>query len=80
MQLPDPLVNVEDRVLTEETDELLSRVNGIDREIILLRCSDGLSWREVAGKVSLTESSVRKRFERARKKIIETKGEKKYGK
>lgn len=80
MQLPDPLVNVEDRVLTEETDELLSRVNGIDREIILLRCSDGLSWREVAGKVSLTESSVRKRFERARKKITETKGEKKYGK
>ena len=79
MQVPDPSANVEEMVLTEDTDEMLSAVSETDRKIILLRCSNGLSWREVAGKMSLTESSVRKRFERARKKIIEMKGEKKYG-
>ncbi|HRR77443.1 MAG: sigma-70 family RNA polymerase sigma factor [Ruminococcus sp.] len=79
MQLPDPAENVEEKVLTEDTDEMLSGVSDTDRKIIMLRCSSGLSWKEVAGKMSLTESGVRKRFERARKKIIETKGEKRYG-
>lgn len=79
MQLPDPAADVEERVLTEDTDEMLSGVSETDRKIILLRCSVGLSWRDVAGELSLSESNVRKRFERARKKIIETKGEKYYG-
>ena len=53
-------------------------VSETDRKIIMLRCNDEMSWKEVAGEMSLTESNVRKRFERARKKIIEMRGEEYY--
>lgn len=76
--IPDNSINVEEDVLGsryDRTDEMLNVLSGTDRQIVLLRCSDDLSWKEVASKLSLTESNVRKRFERARKKLISMKGE-----
>ncbi len=78
MQIPDPAANAEERAMSGVNDELLKSVSETDRKIIMLRCNDEMSWKEVAGEMSLTESNVRKRFERARKKIIEMRGEEYY--
>ena len=75
MQIPDPSANVEEKAVSEDTDTLLSSVSETDRSIMIMR-SGGMSWKEVAVRVSMTESNVRKRFERARKKVIEMRGEK----
>jgi len=75
MQIPDPSANVEEKAVSEDTDTLLSSVSKTDRSIMIMR-SGGMSWKEVAVRVSMTESNVRKRFERARKKVIEMRGEK----
>ena len=58
-----------------ENDGLLDILNETDRKIILLRCRDELQWREIAQQMNMTESNVRKRFERARKKLISQRGD-----
>lgn len=58
-----------------ENDGLLDILNETDRKIILLRCRDELQWREIAHQMNMTESNVRKRFERARKKLISQRGD-----
>ena len=54
---------------------MLDELGETDRNIVLLRCRDELSWREVSEKMSITESTARKRFERIRKKLVKAKGE-----
>lgn len=58
-----------------ENDGLLDILNETDRKIILLRCRNELQWREIAQQMNMTESNVRKRFERARKKLISQRGD-----
>lgn len=78
MQLIDENGDVEERVLNDgtngELDEMLRDLGETDRSIVRLRCSEELPWKEIARRLSLTESNVRKRFERIRKKLKEIKG------
>lgn len=68
--IPDNSINVEDEVFGDNTSEMLETLSDTDKRIMILRCSEELSWREVAKTLSITESNVRKRFERARKKLL----------
>ena len=53
--------------ITEEETiaELLEPLNETDRQIILMRCEEELSFREIAERLSIQEAAARKRFERA---------------
>ncbi|MBR6624334.1 MAG: sigma-70 family RNA polymerase sigma factor [Ruminococcus sp.] len=79
MQIPDRSASVEKSVIDDETnrelDDLLGQISETDRNIVLLRCREELSWREVAKVLSITETAARKRFERIRKRLIGMKGE-----
>lgn len=78
-QLIDECANVEEKILSSvingELGKMLCSLGETDRSIIRLRCIEDLPWKEVAKQLSLTESNVRKRFERIRKKLTEMKGE-----
>lgn len=78
IQIPDSQ-NVEEHVTAvmdgQDKRNLLNKLDDTDRNIIILRCGKELSWKEVAERTSMTESTARKRFERARKKLINMKGE-----
>ena len=54
----------------EKISEILGELGEADRSIVLLRCRDGLSWKEVSDKMSITEANARKRFERVRKRLM----------
>ncbi len=77
-QIPD-VQNVEEHVTAvmdrQDKRNLLNKLDDTDRNIIILRCGNELSWKEVAERTSMTESTARKRFERAKKKLITMKGE-----
>ncbi len=79
VQIPDSSQNVEEHVEAvidrQNKRNLLNKLNETDRNIINLRCGNELSWKEVAERTSLTESTARKRFERARKHLIKMKGD-----
>lgn len=79
MQIPDKSNDVEKVILNAESsrefDKMLEDISETDRSIVLLRCREELSWREVANAMSLTETAVRKRFERIRKRLMGMKGE-----
>ena len=49
--------------------EILSDLSEPDRSIIVLRCIKQMPWREVADRLSITESNARKRFERTKKRL-----------
>ena len=78
LDLPDPADDLERRLRmqmeTEEIQHLLHALNETDRSILLLRGQEGLSFREIAQRLSMKEAAARKRFERARKKIQKQKG------
>lgn len=78
-QIPDISQNVEEHVESEMDRQnkrnLINTLNETDRNIIDLRCGNELSWKEVAERTSLTESTARKRFERAKKHLINMKGD-----
>lgn len=48
---------------------ILGALNETDRNIVIMRCIKEMSWKEVADKLSLTESNARKRFERTKKRL-----------
>lgn len=79
VQIPDSNLNVEEHVISvidgQDKRNLLNKLDDTDRNIIMLRCGNEMSWKEVAEQISMTESTARKRFERARKKLIKMKGE-----
>lgn len=78
--IPDDSADIEAGASDGHDNELLDILNDTDKNIVMLRCCDGLSWSEVAEKVSLTEVNTRKRFERAKKRIISAKGDRYYEK
>lgn len=71
MQIVDVSINTENR---NHVDNIINSLEEPDRSIVIMRCIKDMSWREVAEKLSLTESNVRKRFERTKKRL-KTKGE-----
>lgn len=79
VQIPDSSQNIEEHVTAvmdrQDKRNLLNKLDDTDRNIIILRCGNELSWKEVAERTSMTESTARKRFERAKKKLISMKGE-----
>lgn len=79
LQYRDPAQDVEcyvfERHKSSQVSAMLDEMGETDRNIVLLRCRDELSWREVSEKMSITESTARKRFERIRKKLVKAKGE-----
>jgi len=68
MKVYDPSQSVEDRVLGAGR-ELLEGLSKPERELVEMRCIDGLSWRETAERLDITETAARKRFERAKKRL-----------
>lgn len=79
MQIPDRSAGVEKIVAehesSREVENMLRQISDTDRNIVLLRCRDELSWREVADDLSITEAAARKRFERIRKRLMGMRGE-----
>lgn len=67
--------NVIDRMENQNRRNLFNKLDEKDRTIITLRYGNDLSWKEVAEQTSMTESTVRKRFERAKKKLLSMKGD-----
>ena len=83
-QIPDRNNSVEKRMKQMEQREIADTIlNGLsesDREILCMRCEEELSFREIAERLSLSEATVRKRYERAKKAARKQKGEHLYGK
>ncbi len=69
-KIPDTSENYNDIIFSDKTERMLDSLGETDRQIILLRCSEEMTWREVAKSLNMTESNVRKRYERARKKLL----------
>lgn len=69
-KIPDTSENYDDIVFSDKTEKMLDSLGKTDRQIILLRCSEEMTWREVADSLEMTESNVRKRYERAKKKLL----------
>ena len=82
MQVPSQKDDMEQllaAIAEEETiADLLAPLSDIDKQIVLLRCEEELSFREIAERLSIKEAAARKRFERARKAIQKTKGDHPY--
>ena len=66
MQIADPSQNT---VRSEKVNNILSSLTEPDKSIVIMRCMKDMSWKEVAARLSLTESNVRKRFERTKKRL-----------
>lgn len=66
LQIADIRTDTENK---HQVDNILSTLDEPDRSIVMMRCIREMSWREVAEKLSLTESNVRKRFERTKKRL-----------
>lgn len=79
IKIPDSEQDVEEEVEKaidrQNRRNLFNKLSETDRDIISLRCGSEMSWKEVAERTSLSESTARKRFERARKNLIRMKGE-----
>ena len=73
LQVPNQKDDIEQ--LLANIAELLEPLNDLDRQIVLMRCEEELSFREIAERLSMKEAAARKRFERARKAIQQKKGE-----
>ncbi|MGN0630566.1 MAG: RNA polymerase sigma factor [Ruminococcus sp.] len=82
-QIPDSKNDVEECIRhmeqSETVEEILSFLSTSEREILLLRCREELSFKEIASRLSLSEAAVRKRYERARKAAQKQKGACIYG-
>lgn len=72
MQIPDRTQPPPEEMAHEP---LLAGMNEDDRKLLQLRHLYGYSWREVAEQMSLSEAAVRKRYERAKRRLEKLKGE-----
>lgn len=73
-QIADTNHSLENHIRKQDLREMLtalfSVINETDKQIILLHCQDGMTFGEIAGQLHMKETAVRKRFERARKRMI----------
>jgi len=75
MQLSDPLTDVEDKIIAGSTGEIMNGLEETDRAIVMFRCRYEMPYKEIAQRTSMSEAAVRKRFERAKRRIIKLRGE-----
>ena len=75
LQLPDENTDIEREVFARQPSEILGCLTADERRMVELRCGYGLSWKETADRLSITEAAARKRFERIKKRLISMKGE-----
>ncbi|MBR4318624.1 MAG: sigma-70 family RNA polymerase sigma factor [Oscillospiraceae bacterium] len=79
-QIPDSENELENRLqklsLRQILSELFSIISEKDKQIILLHCQERKTFFEIGEILGMKESAVRKRFERARKRMSAQKGEK----
>ena len=75
MQLSDPLTDVEDKIIAGSTGEIMNGLEETDRTIEMFRCRYEMPYKEIAQRTSMSEAAVRKRFERAKRRIIKLRGE-----
>lgn len=72
-QLADPETAPELRIERTERRQLLQRLLGMlsdtDKRIVLLHCEEGMTFGEIGRRLDMKENAVRKRFERARKRM-----------
>lgn len=72
-----PIVEYETLALHYHTHEetgimdVLMRLNAKDKEVLILYYIEGYSCREIAGMLKVTENAVKKKLERARKRLKE---------
>ncbi|MBR2284408.1 MAG: sigma-70 family RNA polymerase sigma factor [Ruminococcus sp.] len=72
LQIPDSRQDIEEAVIGRDSaDSVLRRLSDEDRQLVELRCVEGLSWHEAAGRLGIAEAAARKRFERAKKRLSE---------
>jgi RNA polymerase sigma-70 factor (ECF subfamily) len=57
------------RSLAEMIASLLGILNDTDRQIVIWHGRDGIGFAEIAANLDMTENAVRKRYERARKRM-----------
>ena len=79
LQIADPKDELETKIkknsLRQIITDLFSVINDTDKKIILLHCQDNKTFKEIADMLDMKETAVRKRFERARKRMTSQKGE-----
>ena len=75
MQLSDPLTDVEDKIIAGSTGEIMNGLEETDRTIVMFRCRYEMPYKEIAQRTSMSDAAVRKRFERAKRRIIKLRGE-----
>ncbi len=68
LRVSDPSQSVEEMVIGAGK-ELLAGLSEPERELVEMRCVSGLSWKETAERLDITETAARKRFERAKKHL-----------
>lgn len=73
-EIPDRYTDVEDEAMERIPSELPDYLDENERKLLILRCVQGLSWKETAECLVVSEVTARKRFERIKKKIISRKG------
>ena len=71
---------IERHSLLETITSLLGILNETDRQIVVWYGRDGIGFDRIAARLGMTEAAVRKRFERARKRMKAhyTEGEERY--
>ncbi len=62
---PSPLSEVSRRELAQKVRTCLAQLTEMDREIVMLRCFDGLRNHDVAALLELKPDTTKKRFTRA---------------
>ncbi|MDE5753630.1 MAG: sigma-70 family RNA polymerase sigma factor [Oscillospiraceae bacterium] len=78
-QIPDTQDEFNVRMKRNSLREILAGMFSVlseqDEKIVLMHCQDGLTFGKISELLHLKEATVRKRYERARKRMITQKGE-----
>ncbi|MBR1528951.1 MAG: sigma-70 family RNA polymerase sigma factor [Oscillospiraceae bacterium] len=80
--VPDSENEIENTIkkstLRQTLSELFSLVSETDKKIILLHCQENQTFKQIADTLGMKETAVRKRFERARKRMSAQKGKENF--
>ncbi|MBQ8928024.1 MAG: sigma-70 family RNA polymerase sigma factor [Oscillospiraceae bacterium] len=80
LQLPDDSFRLHQKrqEARETLQAMFAPLNDTDRRIVWLHCEEGEPFARIARRLSMKESAVRKRFERARRRMIREKEEEEH--
>lgn len=78
-QIPDSRDELQARIKRNSLRDILAQMFSVlseqDEQIVLMHCRDGLTFGRISEVLHLKEATVRKKYERARKRMIAQKGE-----